>query len=57
MSKSFRNRSERYFSDDYEIYSKNEKEYRAHKQEKRIQSALKSKNIHALYEDDYDEED
>lgn len=57
MAKSWRRGAGRTYQDDYEIYSKNEIEYREHKKEKRTQAALKSKNINALVDDDEDYEE
>ena len=48
MSKSIK-RNNKYFSEDYEFHDDYE-EHREHLREKRLRAALKSKNIHALYE-------
>lgn len=55
MSKSIK-RNNKYFGEEYESMNDHYEEHRQHLREKRIRSALKSKNINALYhldEDDY----
>lgn len=53
MSKSWRGKTDRkYQSDDLTVYSKNEIEYREHKKEKRLEGAIKSKNLDVLVEDE-----
>lgn len=57
MGKSWRKNSDRYFKEDLTIYSKNEQEYRRHKSEKRLNAALKSKDLSSLPDTDFDDED
>lgn len=57
MGKSFRRGGDSRYYDDYNAYSKNEVEYRKHKQEKRINAAIHSKDIDSLIgDDDYDDD-
>ncbi|AGS81167.1 hypothetical protein [Caulobacter phage Cr30] len=56
MGKSWKKSGDSRYYDDYNAYSRNEVEYRKHKQEKRINAALHSKNIDSLIDED-DEED
>lgn len=58
MGRSFRRNNDSRYNDDYDAYSRAEKEYREHKKEKRLNAALKTKRIDLLVdEDDYGDYD
>lgn len=57
MGHTYRRGGDKKYFDDYNAYSESEKKYRNHKEEKRINAALKLRDVRALSQEDEDEED